>query len=141
MESQSFISVQVAQNAAGQDWQGRMLRPVLVFLSAFVRSRAVPQQPLQHFQQLLMARGGSAAGSSEAGDEGVGSLDTSLVLICHRDTNAQELSEALGDFAISRMCIPMCKEEAVFGECTHQMLPKTMSAISLINQEAVGGSA
>ena len=118
-----------------------MLRLVSVSLPAFVRSRAVPQQPQQCFQQLFTARGESAAGSSEAGHKGAGSPDSSLVLVCYRDTNGQEPSGALDDFATPRMCIPMCKVGTVFGGCKHQMLPRTTLAISPINQEAVVGSA
>lgn len=77
-----------------------MQRPLSVSLPAFIRSRAVPQEPQQYLGQLFTARGGSTAGSNGTGCEGEGSSpDTSLGLVCYRDTGIQELSGALGDIS------------------------------------------
>lgn len=141
MEGQSFISVQGAQSAVQRSVEGPAGQDAETCLCFSAHLHQEQSSPPECFQHLLTARGESTAGSSEAGHEGAGSPDTSPLRVCYRDTKTQEPSVALGDFVIPRMCIPMCKVEEVFGVCKHQTPPKTMLAISPINQEAVVGSA
>lgn len=103
-----------------------------ISLPILVRSRAVPQQLQQHFRQLFTARGESAAGAVRQGAKARADWMHPLCWFATGTPMPRNLQELW-----VTLLSPGCAKQRLFGGCKHQMLPKTMLAISPTNQEAV----